>query len=103
MIDLELLRMTIVDCCTNANGSTPYSIQNKLVEMRYPSQIVFNQLVEYKKLNLFDRAGHETDGGFYVFGLSKKVMSYMVKSTQTRSGKIIKKNLQNQNQNYWKN
>lgn len=72
MIDLELLRITIVDCCTNANGSTPYSIQNKLVEMGYPSQIVFNQLIEYKKLNLFDRAGHETDGGFYVFGLSQK-------------------------------
>ena len=35
MIDLELLRITIVDCYTNANGLTPYSIQNKLVEMGY--------------------------------------------------------------------
>ncbi len=72
MIDIELLRKTLIEINVNANGLTPYYIMGKLIEDGYEAEFVFSQLKLYQKFNLFDRPIHETDGGFCVFGLSAK-------------------------------
>lgn len=77
MIDLELLRETLIDINNNENTLQPYPIMNKLIDKGYKADFVFKQLLEYKKLNLFIKPSHEMDGGFCVYGLSQKGYEFL--------------------------
>lgn len=79
MIDIELLRTTLIKINENANNLTPYYVMGDLIEDGYDVEFVFSQLKIYQEFDLFNRPFHETDGGFCVFGLSVKGYNLMLK------------------------